>query len=257
MKKKIVTLLLVGMILFSVPAWAGAADMIQDQTRTQDQTQTPLMDQDQTRIQLRDRLYINDEAKIQLQDRLQTQDQDSFCFPDIQQHWAREQVRTSYSWGLVNGYTDGNFNPNGNITGTEAVIMMSRLMNCIVGNEAGTGTAGDINWDVVPLWARETMRETTALRIASQCQYYGEQQLNRLQFAVMLAKSLGIEQATVPEGTIVFQDQNGIPAADLGYVQALKNLGIVAGDNENFCPTRLVTRAEAAVMLTRVLDVLE
>jgi hypothetical protein len=103
----------------------------------------------------------------------------------------------------------------------------------------------------------ERMQEATALRIASQSQFYGEQQLNRLQFAVMLAKSLGIEQAAVPEGTMVFQDQGGIPAGDLGYVLALKNMGIVAGDNGSFYPERLVTRAEAAVMLRNVINVLE
>lgn len=210
MKKKIFTLLLVGMILFTIPAWAAAAGS----------------------DELRDKLRITDEAKIQFQDRLRSQVQDQLYFQDIQQHWAREQIRSAYSWGLVIGYPDGNFNPDGKVTGPEAVTMMNRLLQCIAGIDAGAGTA-------------------------NQSQVSGEQQLNRLQFAVTLAKGLGIEQAAVPEDTIVFQDQTGITTADLGYILALKNLGLVAGDNGNFYPSRLVTRAEAAVMLTRVLNVLD
>jgi hypothetical protein len=281
-RKKVLILLLFGVMLLGVPALAaaqGSGDMIQDQTRlqdpiqdqtqdqikdqTQDQTQdqikdqnqTQLLDQDQTRLRLRDRLHITDDAKVQMQDRLQLQEQ--FNFSDMQQHWAREQVREAYLWGLASGYPDGSYKPESNITGTEAVLMMSRLANCIAGIDPGTGTAGDIDWNVVPLWARERMQESTALRIASQSQFYGEQQQNRLQFTVMLAKSLGIEQATVPEGTMVFQDQSGIPAGDLGYVLALKNMRIVAGDNGSFYPERLVTRAEAAVLLVKTINVLE
>ena len=259
MRKKVLTLLLVGVLLLSVSTWAaaqGSGDMSRDQIRLQDpvQDQTQLFLQDQVRKQLRDRLNITDDAKAQMQERLQQQEQ--FYFSDMQQHWAREQVREAYLWGLASGYPDGSFRPEGNITGTEAVLMMSRMANCIAGIEPGTGTAGDIDWNVVPLWARERLQDPTALRIASQSQFYGEQQLNRLQFAVMLAKSLGIEPAVVPED-MAFQDQGGIPAGDLGYVLALKNMGIVAGDNGSFYPERLVTRAEAAVMLRKAMNVLE
>ncbi len=273
MKKKFLTLLLLGVMLLGVPAFAaaqGSGDMIQDQirlqdpTQDQDQTQDQIQDQtqtqlleDQKRLQLRDRLHVTDDATMQMQDRQRIQEQDQLYFQDMQQHWARQQVMSAYLWGLASGYPDGSFKPENNITGTEAVLMMSRLANCLAGIDAGAGTAGDIDRDAVPLWAREMMQEATALRIASQSQLYGEQQLNRLQFAVMLAKSLGIEQAAVPEGAMVFQDQSGIPAGDLGYVLALKNMGIVAGDNGSFYPERLLTRAEAAVLLRNVINVLE
>lgn len=268
MRKKIIALLLLGGLMLSVPSWTAAqgfGDMTQDQTmlqdktqdQTQDQVRIQLMDPDQMRTHLRDRLHITDSTMIQMQDRLRLQDQDQLCFQDVQQHWAREQIRTAYIWGLASGYPDGSFNPDRTITGAEAVLMMSRLMNSLGGIDAGAETPGNIDWDTVPLWARESIREATALRIASRSNLYGEQQLNRLQFAVMLAKSLGIEQADVPEGTEVFHDQAGVPAGDLCYILALKNLGIISGENGNFYPERLVTRAEAAVMLTKALNLLE
>jgi len=271
--KKILAMILTGMMMFSGSAvWAasdGNGDMDQDQTQTQlrdpdqtqdqiqDQTQDQSKDQDQTRLMLKDRLHINDEAKLQMQDRLKAQDQDRIHFPDIEQNWAKQQIMEAYNWGLVNGYPDGNFNPGRTVTGLEAVLMTSSLAKCISGLDTEAPVQGSINWDMVPEWARERLQEATAMRIAVQSQLYGEEQLNRLQFAVMLAKSLGLEPVALSEGEQAFADQNQISAENLGYVLALKNQGIIAGENGYFYPERIMTRAEIAAMLIRVLNNIE
>jgi inhibitor of cysteine peptidase len=100
------------------------------------------------------------------------------------------------------------------------------------------------------------MQEETALRIAKESQLYGVKQVNRLQFAVMLAKALRLQPATILQGAMIFQDQDSISATNMGYILTLKKLNIVVGDNGNFYPDRLVTRAEAAVMLSKVLNIL-
>lgn len=279
MTKKMLAILLAGIMVFSMPGWVmaqGAGDMIQDQDRIQDQTQDQLQtqdqimiqqrdrdqtninsaDQEQARLQLRDRLHILDQAKTQLQERLQTQDQTRLCFPDIEGHWAMEQIRSAYQWGLINGYPDGSFGPNEDVTGAEGIVMMSRLMERLSGIDPGAGTTDDVDWDRVPLWARERLQEAVALRIAVQSQFYGESRLNRLQFAVMLAKALGIEPADIPEGTVDFLDQDEMTPSDLAYIHALRTLGLIVGNQGNFYPAQEVTRAEAACMLTRVLDML-
>jgi hypothetical protein len=161
------------------------------------------------------------------------------------------------AWGLVNGYPNGNFNPDGDISGMEGVLMMSRMMNNIAGEDDSTETVEAIDMALVPLWAREQICEAAALRIATQSQFYGEQQLNRLQFATMLAKALGVEAVDVSEDTVVFSDQASIPENDLGYIYALRMLGVIEGNNGEFNANQLVTRAEAAAMLTRVLGILE
>jgi len=280
MNYRILTSVLAVIMVCSIPTGAlgaGSGDMVreqiraqaqsqtQDQTRSQDctqlRTQSQLQDQtklqDQDKIQLRQRLHITEEAQLQLQERLHTQDQNQLCFSDIEQHWAREQIRSANNWGLINGNPDGTFNPDGNISGIEGTLMIANMMNCISGINAGAGSMGQINWDIVPIWARERMKETTTLHVAAQNQLYGEQNLNRLNFAVMLAKCVGLEPVTASPGVLEFLDQDKIPSADLGYILALRNYGILAGDNGSFCSPRMVSRAEAAVMLTKVLDILE
>jgi hypothetical protein len=247
------------LMLAATNSFAAGQDGISGGDQIQDQQLIHMMDydQDQSRIEIRERLHITEESKIQLQERLQTQDQTQLCFPDIEHHWAREQIRSAYYGGMASGYLDGNFNPNRNISGSEAVIMVSRMIKCIEGIDAEEISELDINWDNTPMWAREQMKEPAALRIANQNQFYGDQQLNRIQFMVMLAKSLGLEPVTAPEETNVFNDIMEISESDLGYFLAVQKLGIINGDSGSFYPNRLVTRAEVVVMLTRVLNVLE
>ncbi|NDL67486.1 protease inhibitor I42 family protein [Anaerotalea alkaliphila] len=223
----------------------------------------PAMAEDSEMLRLRDRLQITSPARIQQQDRLR--DGTGPGFPDVQRHWALEPVQEAAQWGLVKGYPDGSFGPNRNISGPEGVMMLSRMRNCLAGvdtatgpaMEVVTGPAVEIDWDRLPPWAREQMREETALRIATQSEFYKELQLNRLQLAVMLAKALDLEPMDVPAGTTVFSDTGALPAEDLGHLHALKSLGIIQGYQGAFNPERLVNRAEAAVMMVNVLRSLD
>lgn len=231
-------------------------DRTQDKTQTQNRTQTTLReaDREQARLQTRDRLQISEEAKSQYQER--EQEHAGACFQDTEQYWAEEQINQAYNWGLINGYSDGSFNPNGNISGMAGILMTSRLANCLNVADAEEETGSSVDWSTVPEWAKTQLQEKSALRIAEQSQCYGETQLNRLQFAVMLAKALDMEPADVSADTVVFQDQAEIPEEDLGYLDTLRTLGIIQGNDGCFCADQPVTRAQAAVMLTRMMEIL-
>jgi hypothetical protein len=230
-------------------------DQSQAQEQNRQQTEVSATEREQAKLRVRDRLQISDQANTRYQDRLQQQDQTGSCFNDTNQHWAREQMNTAYCWGLINGYSDGSFKPDGNISGMGGILMVSRLMNCLTGEE-DTGTEeNSMDWNLVPEWARKQLQDETALSIAAQSQCYGEPKLNRLQFACMLAKAAGIEPANISADAVAFEDQSEIPAEDLGYIEALRTLGMIQGSDSCFYANRTVTRAEAAVMLTRMLEI--
>lgn len=230
-------------------------DQNQAQAQNGQQTEVSAAQREQAKLQVRNRLQISDEANTRYQQRLQQQEQDRSCFSDTDQNWAREQIDSAYCWGLINGYSDGSFNPDGSISGMGGILMVSRLMDCLNG-EIGAGTTeNSIDWNLVPEWAGEQLQEKTVLSIAAQSQCYGEEKLNRLQFAVMLTKAAEIEPMNVSADTVAFQDQSDIPAEDLGYIEALRTLGIIQGSDGFFHANQTVTRAEAAVMLTRMLGI--
>ena len=134
--------------------------------------------------------------------------------------------------------------------------MLTRMMSKIAEGMPEEPDPEDIDWDMVPEWVREQLGEGIALTIATQTHLYGESQLNRLQFALMLAKAMGIEDEAPPEGTVVFLDDDVIPPAELGYIYRLRALGIIQGNEGNFMPQKRLTRSEAAAMMNRVMSML-
>jgi hypothetical protein len=75
--------------------------------------------------------------------------------------------------------------------------------------------------------------------------------ITRGQFATALARSAGLDG--IEEGTGLFDDIPGSPHAPA--IRALAEAGAVSGcQDRKFCPGQALTRAQAATMLARVLD---
>ncbi|MGF7049476.1 hypothetical protein J2T13_003987 [Paenibacillus sp. DS2015] len=56
----------------------------------------------------------------------------TFHFKDIEEKaWYHQAVQIGYSYGLVDGYSDGSFNPNEKITRQEAMVILSRAMKLV------------------------------------------------------------------------------------------------------------------------------
>jgi len=266
------------------PGASGAAqdrDQMQDMMNSDAQPMLQMRDQDRVQLmteeqlllrrQLREQLQLSVEAQLQLQERLETAlrtqaetqtantNQYRLCFSDIETHWAKDHIRWAYLWGLASGYPDGTFHPQGLITGLEGVLMTGHLVRDLKGIEPYTALDMDIDWSLIPLWARDALRDQTALRIMNQSQTYSQTPLNRYQLAVMLAKALELQKSEGPGPGMAppFSDFEKIPADGRGYILSLWNLGLTSGDNGKFEPDRLVTRAEAAALLMNVIHALD
>ena len=50
-------------------------------------------------------------------------------FPDISGHWAKDYINQAANKGFVNGYEDGTFKPDRNITRAEAVTLVNRTLD--------------------------------------------------------------------------------------------------------------------------------
>jgi len=255
MKLRTMAVALVLTILLVAAPVLGAMEvpMNQNQIQDRDRVQTNINEevQEQIRLEINKRLRIDGSALEQM--KLRQQEQTENRFMDLENHWSKDEVGQSYNWGFVNGYPDGSFRPEGIISGTEGILMLTRMMNTIAAGMPGEPDPEDVDWNRVPEWARDQLREGMALSIATQSHLYGESQLNRLQFAVMLAKAMEIEAGMPPEGTVVFLDDESISPEELGYIYRLRALGIIEGSDGNFMAQKQLTRAEAAAMMNRVM----
>ncbi len=50
------------------------------------------------------------------------------AFPDVQTHWAKEDIYKLYKSGIITGYQDGSFRPNQTVTRAETASMLSRIL---------------------------------------------------------------------------------------------------------------------------------
>ena len=80
--------------------------------------------------------------------------------------------------------------------------------------------------------------------------------MTRETLAVMLYRFfLLVGKETVGDGSAVFRDEQQIAPAAKDAVDAVSSMGILIGDvNGNFKPKALLTRAEMAVILNRLLE---
>jgi hypothetical protein len=60
---------------------------------------------------------------------LATEDEGITAFTDITGHWAVLEIAANKQAGILNGYEDGTFRPNGNLTRAEAVRVMNRMFD--------------------------------------------------------------------------------------------------------------------------------
>lgn len=55
--------------------------------------------------------------------------QDGFVPPDCENHWAENEISAVYEKGIMNGYPDGNFYPDKEVTREEAAVFLARAID--------------------------------------------------------------------------------------------------------------------------------
>lgn len=85
-------------------------------------------------------------------------------FPDVKGNWYETIVQTAYQAGIIQGYADGKFRPEANVSREELAAMLIRAMR-FTGIQA-TDTANDIHFTdkrQISSWALEAVNEAVEL----------------------------------------------------------------------------------------------
>jgi hypothetical protein len=151
--------------------------------------------------------------------------------------------------GIVQGCDEERFCPADVLTRGQAASLVARALD-IDGIEEGTGLFHDIPGSS----HAPAIRALAEAGIVGGCddgQFCPNTAITRGQFATVLVRAFGLEG--IEEGTGLFHDIPGSPHAPA--IRALAEAGVVSGcDEGRFCPGGSLTRAQAATMLARVLD---
>lgn len=176
-------------------------------------------------------------------------------FTDTAQHWARSAIAEAYAQGLVNGKGNGNFAPEQFMTRAEAVKLIANGLRLPAAEEE----LSFADKDQIAEWAVEAVRDAVAAGVITGFEdntFAPQQYVSRADLVVMVVRALGLDMDQAPE--LRFADAAEIPDYAKPYVAVAASLGLVQGvGNDIFAPSEPITRAEAAVIVLRALDLVD
>lgn len=173
---------------------------------------------------------------------------------DLNGHWSAGDVNRLIARGAIGGYPDGTFRPDKSISRAE----FSKILRQSLGLATMNGTAFR---DTDAHWASTDIETLIANEIIVPSEYgtnYGpDGAITRREIAIMLIRAMGLNRDAValsgqPTG---FQDDAKLASYDKGYLYLARELGLIGGyEDGSFRPNNKATRAEASVMIVRLLD---
>ena len=173
---------------------------------------------------------------------------------DLQGHWSAGDVNKLIDRGSVGGYPDGTFHPDATITRAE----FSKILRQSLGL---TSVAGNDFADTARHWAVSDIHTLVVNNIIVPAEYgssYGpDSAIPRREIAIMLVRALGLNDDAINLAgqATSFTDDANIKSYDKGYLYLAKELGLVGGYEDGaFRPNNRATRAEACVMIVRLLN---
>lgn len=179
-------------------------------------------------------------------------------FSDIPStHWAYEAITKLSGVGVINGYEDGSFKPEKNITREEFVKLISGCFDDASITEATEFT--DINEND---WFYNYVCfavEKGLVNGESATSFGAGKNITRQDIATIAYRTLklitNIENAVLDDK---FSDDSKISDYAKTAVYTLKNAGVISGMPDGcFCPESPATRAETAKILARVLELID
>lgn len=195
----------------------------------------------------------------------------SYSFADIADDnysWCAPQIETMYKAGYINGYEDGTYRPDNQVTKLEGIALFARAMGSADNTNSGILSLAHTKYDKTLAgsslaWGQDElayMMYKGALSEADLVTYINgdakNKPLTRGEAAVIITKAMGAEEKSESNVSVdlAYTDAASIPKNILRYVKFVTDNGIMNGINDAFCAGDTVTRSQIAVMLNRVID---
>ena len=189
-------------------------------------------------------------------------------FSDIDNSGYREGIELAAAKGIINGYADGTFKPNAQVTRAQFITMLYRVAGSpeveipegkteielgftdadTISDEYKTAVAWGVQNGIIKGYEDETFRPNQAI--------------SRAQMVTMLYRYLSLEDVwgAAPDelkATYNFTDKDDIAAPYVEAVNVMANMEFIKGfEDGSFRPDETVTRGQAATVFARIFDAL-
>ncbi|WP_373425803.1 S-layer homology domain-containing protein [Paenibacillus endoradicis] len=173
---------------------------------------------------------------------------------DISGHWAESVIKAGVSAGYITGYSDQSFKPNATINRAEFITMLGRALQM----KATTNSLTFTDSNKIPTWATTYISQAVEAGIVSgytDGKFRADKELNRAEITAWIVRATDIKLDNT--ASLSFSDKKSIPTWATPYVVTAFKEGLVSGVGQNkFAPQNIVTRAEAATFIAKLLKVI-
>jgi hypothetical protein len=180
-------------------------------------------------------------------------------FVDMAGHWATAYTDRLVGMKVIQGYPDRTLRPDEAVTRAQSAKMLAEAL----GLQAPANVTDFADDSEIPSWSKSAVTAAVQAGLVSGYPEQGavwfkaNQTIGRAEMAVMIARALGAHQNAVGSGSDRFKDFAAIPEWAQAPVAAAVSAGILNSyEDGTFRPDHKVTRAEAAAMIYKLLEVL-
>ena len=174
-------------------------------------------------------------------------------YSDTQGHWGASAIDRWSDYGVMQGYGDGTFNPDKDMTRAEAAQAFVQLMKLTKAADISGFTDVSANdWyadAIAKCYAAGIMAGTGTVEVPAMSPEIG---ITREQLFTMLARALGVQ----PEATAKtsFTDSSSISDWAEGYINALVNMNVLQGMGDgSLVPLNNINRASVMSAMDRAI----
>ena len=172
-------------------------------------------------------------------------------FPDVSGHWAEPYITELTDKGIINGYDDGSFRPNGAIKNSEFLKLIM------------TASLPDVDWTQksgkYDHWAGLYIEMAERYGVIDEGEFALENlndEITRITVARVLAKcDISIKKALQQGAPAEFYDIQNISEEDYYLLSHCVAQGYITGyEDSTFKPDNTLKRGEVAAILSRYLN---
>ncbi len=195
-----------------------------------------------------------------------------YSFSDIAEErysWAADAIEEMSDAGYINGYEDGTYRPDNEVTRQEALSLFARVMGAKAEENAAILEYAHKEYDDMLMsyglsWGQDEivyLLYKGALKETDLNTYLKDKEkstpMSRYEAAIIITKAMGGEDEAKANANerLEYTDAISIPANAVGYVKYASDAEILKGmEDGSFSPQTSVTRSQIAVMLSRVVE---
>ena len=178
-------------------------------------------------------------------------------FNDLSNYaWAESYINDLAAKGVINGYSDGSFKPGNNVKRCDFVVMISRALDL---KSDSTDNFSDVPAGAYYAEAVAAAKAAGIVNGNGDGTFAPDSYITRQDMMIM-AKGAAEYKGVVLNSKLSvldsFADSDSISAYAKDSVAAMVNAGIVNGTGKNIEPKGNTTRAQAAVIISKILEVI-